>query len=80
MLELGDLPALGVSDFLEPDKGPPQTGDFPTDPGPYVAVLIAGFIIGTAGHIFKSKTMVAMGILMIALVTFLIPLYLAITK
>jgi len=45
------------------------------DPGAYIALLGFGFLIGAAGHLFKSATMVLIGILMIFSATILIPLY-----
>jgi hypothetical protein len=45
------------------------------DPGSYIALLGGGFLIGAAGHLFKSTTMVLVGIVMIFSATILIPLY-----
>jgi hypothetical protein len=47
---------------------------FGTDPRPFVALMIAGFVIGVAGHVVKIKTLVAIGIGLIFLGTFLLPL------
>ena len=44
-------------------------------PGPYIALLAAGFLIGALGHLFKSATMIILGILMIMSATIFIPLY-----
>ena len=73
------IPAL-LAQFLDPDKGPEPTGDWRTEPEPFIALIIAGFVIGTLGHIFKSKTMVATGIVMVFMATVGIPLYLQITR
>ena len=73
------LPAF-VAQFLDPDKGPAPTGDWRSEPEAFIALLIAGFVIGTLGHVFKSKTMVATGIVMVFLATVGIPLYLQITR
>ncbi|HEX6713353.1 MAG TPA: hypothetical protein VF066_08205 [Thermoleophilaceae bacterium] len=43
-------------------------------PRAYIALMGIGFLIGTAGHIVRSKVMVAAGILMIFLATVLLPL------
>jgi hypothetical protein len=43
-------------------------------PSAYIALMGLGFLVGTAGHIVHSKTMVAAGILMIFLATVLLPL------
>jgi hypothetical protein len=43
-------------------------------PRTYIALMGIGFVVGTAGHVVKSKAMVAAGILMIFLATVLLPL------
>jgi hypothetical protein len=43
-------------------------------PRAYIALMGIGFIVGTAGHLFRSKTMVAAGVIMIFLATVLLPL------
>ncbi|MEP6954130.1 MAG: hypothetical protein ABI950_08735 [Solirubrobacteraceae bacterium] len=48
--------------------------EFGSDPRPFVALMILGFVIGVAGHIMRFKTLVAIGIGMIFLATFLLPL------
>ena len=52
------------------DPSPP----FGTDPRPWVAMMIAGFVIGVFGHIVRAKALVALGIGLIFLATFLLPL------
>ncbi|MSO41286.1 MAG: hypothetical protein EXQ70_05225 [Solirubrobacterales bacterium] len=42
--------------------------------GPYLAMMILGFVLGTGGHLYKSKTVVAIGIGLIFLATLLLPL------
>ena len=70
------LPAvwLVIADFLNPDQGPSQTGDFKVNPGFFFALLGAGFLIGVFGHIIKSRTLVAAGVLLIFLATVFIPI------
>ena len=48
--------------------------EFGADPKPFVALMLVGFVIGVAGHIVKIKTLVAIGIGLIFLGTFLLPL------
>ena len=72
--------ALLAQQFLDPNKGPEPTGDWRSDPEAFIALIITGFVVGTLGHLFKSKTMVATGILMIFLATVGIPLYLQLTR
>jgi uncharacterized membrane protein YbjE (DUF340 family) len=69
-----------LAQLLDPDKGPEPTGDWRSDPEAFLALVIIGFAIGILGHIFKSKTMVATGILMVFLATVGIPLYLQLTR
>jgi len=73
--------ALYVAQFqVDRREGPDQSGDFSVDPKAFLILLLAGFVVGTLGHIYKSKTMVATGILMIFLATVGIPLYLNLTR
>ena len=77
------LPALlaqFVAQFLDPDRGPEPTGDWRAEPEAFMLLLLAGFAVGILGHIFKVKTMVATGILMIFLATVGLPLWLAATR
>ena len=48
--------------------------EFGTDPRPFVALMIAGFVIGVFGHIARVKSLVALGIGLVFLATFLLPL------
>jgi hypothetical protein len=43
-------------------------------PRTYIALMGLGFVVGTAGHVVRSKALVAAGILMIFLATVLLPL------
>jgi hypothetical protein len=70
------VPALWpvIAQFLNPDQGPKQTGDFKVDPGFFFILLGAGFLIGTFGHIVRSRTLVAAGVILILLATVFIPI------
>jgi hypothetical protein len=48
--------------------------DFGASPTPFIVLMVAGFALGVAGHIVRSKTAVALGIAMVFLATFLLPL------
>jgi hypothetical protein len=48
--------------------------DFGTDPRPFVAMMLVGFVIGVIGHVTRTKALVALGIGLIFLATFLLPL------
>jgi hypothetical protein len=69
-----------IAQFLDPDKGPEPTGDWRTEPEAFMVLLLAGFLIGILGHIYKAKTMIATGILMIFLATVGLPVYLGLTR
>ncbi len=43
---------------------------------PFVIMLAVGFLVGTIGHVIKSRTVVAIGIGLIFLATVLLPLVL----
>ena len=62
-----------MAQFL-PDDGPGQSGDFRVSPTFFVVLLGLGFLIGTLGHIIKSRTLVIAGILLIFAATVFVPL------
>jgi uncharacterized membrane protein YbjE (DUF340 family) len=76
------LPALlaQFAQFLDPNQGPEPTGDWSEEPEKFMALVLIGFAIGILGHIFKVKTMVATGILMIFLATVGLPVWLQLTR
>jgi len=47
---------------------------------PYLLLMLAGFIVGTAGHLYKSRFVVVVGIFMIFAATLLLPLALIATE
>jgi hypothetical protein len=52
-----------------------DTGPFDNlSPRAYIALMGIGFVVGTAGHVVRSKAMVAAGIVLIFLATVLLPL------
>jgi hypothetical protein len=62
-----------LAQFL-PDDGPGQSGDFQVSPTFFLVLLGLGFLIGTVGHIVKSRTLVAAGILLIFAATIILPI------
>jgi len=54
-------------------------GILPHTIGPYVSLMIAGFAIGIFGHVFRSRWLVAIGILLIFLAALALPLALNVT-
>ena len=52
-----------------------DTGPFDElSPRAYIALMGIGFLVGTAGHIVRSKALIAAGVTMIFLATVLLPL------
>jgi hypothetical protein len=47
---------------------------FPTTPGPYIALMLAGFVIGILGHLSGAKWLIAAGVILIFLGALLFPL------
>jgi hypothetical protein len=56
------------------DLATPLADLFPHSPGPYIALMLAGFAIGTLGHVFRVKWLVASGVALIFLGALLFPL------
>jgi hypothetical protein len=46
----------------------------PRSIGPYVSLMLLGFLVGIAGHLTRSRWLVAIGVLMIFLATLVFPL------
>lgn len=46
----------------------------PDEDTPYLVLMVAGFIVGILGHVFRIRLMVAVGIAMIFLATLLLPI------
>jgi uncharacterized membrane protein YedE/YeeE len=66
--------AAAAAFFYDPS---PQFGANPT---PFVLMMVAGFVIGVAGHVMRSRSTVALGIGLIFLATFVLPLLLNIAR
>ena len=71
---------LAMSDFLDPRAGPDQSGDFEVSPSFLITLLAIGFVIGTVGHIIKSRTLVAAGVILVFLATLFIPIALSVSN
>lgn len=54
-----------------PDPSPRP--DFAADPKPYVALMLAGLVLGILGHLFRSRVMVAIGVLAVFAGTVVLP-------
>ncbi|HEY2603248.1 MAG TPA: hypothetical protein VGI67_16945 [Thermoleophilaceae bacterium] len=68
---LPGLPWIGV--FADLPALPGQ--DVATDPKRYLILLGVGFAIAVLGHLTKTKTLIAAGLALIFLATFVLPLY-----
>jgi hypothetical protein len=53
---------------------PPLADLLPNTISPYLTLMIVGFVVGTVGHLYKSRLWVGIGIAMIFLATLLLPL------
>jgi F0F1-type ATP synthase assembly protein I len=62
-----------VSGLLQAFFYDPNT-TFGASPTPFIVLMIMGFVIGVIGHIVRAKGLVALGIGMVFLATFLLPL------
>ena len=62
MLDLVSLLALPLADLL------------PHSPGPYIALMLAGFVVGILGHLTAIRWLVAAGVILIFLGALLFPL------
>jgi hypothetical protein len=47
----------------------PVEAALPTDVGAYVGILGVGFLVGIAGHVTKSRTLILAGILIVGVVS-----------
>jgi hypothetical protein len=65
---------VAMSDFLNPDDGPDPSGDFRVSPTFLLVLLGLGFLIGTIGHIVKSRTLQAAGVILILAATIFLPI------
>jgi len=41
---------------------------------PYLILMVAGFVVGVFGHLYRSRWVVAIGVMMVFLATLLFPL------
>jgi hypothetical protein len=71
---------VAMSDFLNPDDGPDQTGDFSVSPTYLLVLLGLGFLIGTLGHLFRSRTLQAAGVLLVLAATIFLPVAYSVSR
>jgi len=41
----------------------------PSSPGPYAGLMAVGFLIGIAGHVTRSRTLILTGILIVGVIS-----------
>jgi hypothetical protein len=56
------------------DLLPPLAALLPQTAGPYIALMLIGFVVGILGHLTRARWLVATGIILIFLGTLLFPL------
>ena len=64
-----------IADFLDPSRGPEQSGRFQTSPSFYIVLFGIGALVALVGHVTRLRPLVAAGIILIFLATFLIPVF-----
>jgi hypothetical protein len=55
---------------------PNPSPGFSVDPVPFIVLSLVGFVVGVYGHIIKARPVLIVGIGMIFLGTFILPLFL----
>ena len=58
----------------------PVADFLPRSIGPYVSLMVLGFVVGILGHLTRSRWLVAIGVLMIFLATLVFPLARIVTE
>ncbi len=56
------------------DLGPLPAALLTHSPGPYIALMLAGFVIGILGHLTRVRWLVGAGVVLITLGALLLPL------
>ena len=54
--------------------------EFGANPTPFVLMMAAGFVVAVAGHVVRARSLVALGIGLMFLATFLLPLLVNISR
>ena len=69
-----------LADFLDPNRGPDQRGDFRVSPTFFLALVLGGFLVGAVGHLVSSRVIQAIGVLMILAATVFVPIFLGVSR
>jgi len=59
--------------------GPELIAALPREFGPYVSLMLLGFLLGILGHMTRSRWLVAIGVMLIVIGAFLLPLLLKVS-
>lgn len=62
------------------DLALPLAALLPQSAGPYIALMLIGFVVGIFGHLSSARWLVAAGIILIFLGAFLFPLAVNLTE
>ncbi len=62
------------------DLALPLAALLPHSPGPYIALMLAGFAIGILGHLIGARWLIASGVILIFLGALLFPLLVNVTS
>jgi hypothetical protein len=54
--------------------------EFGANPTPFVVMMAVGFVVAVAGHVVRARSLVALGIGLIFLATFVLPLLLNLSR
>jgi hypothetical protein len=65
---------VAMSDFLDPGRGPDQSGDFEVSPSFFIVLFGLGFLLAAFGHLVKSRALIVTGVLLVFLATVLLPI------
>jgi MFS family permease len=63
-----------------PDPSPSLASLLPHSAGPYLALVLGGFAVGILGHLSSSRRLVILGVALIAVGAFLLPLAINLTE
>jgi hypothetical protein len=63
-----------MSEFLDPGRGPDQSGDFRVSPTFFIVLFALGFVLAAFGHLVKSRGLMVAGVLLVFLATVLLPI------
>ena len=69
-----------VGAILAQNELPGPRGGFEVSPAFFIVLFGMGFAIGVLGHLFRSRALVAAGVILVLLATVLIPVYLQATR